>query len=71
MSGKIIKDGRYRPRDRDNAIASCKGLIDALTQMKAWPDDSAKHVRYGNVEIIGEKDSRGRAEIVVDVSEEA
>ena len=66
VNGKIVPDKRYRPRDRDNAIAACKGLFDAMTELRVWPDDSARHVEP-SVEIVGEAASRGRSCILVEV----
>jgi crossover junction endodeoxyribonuclease RusA len=41
----VIADGRYRPKDVDNALAACKPLIDAIVDAGVIPDDSTKHVR--------------------------
>lgn len=41
-----VSDDRYRPRDRDNAVAAIKPLIDALTTMGAIADDRAECLDY-------------------------
>ena len=41
-------------RDRDNAIASCKAMIDGLSDAKLWDDDSCVH--WGDVALMVDKD---------------
>lgn len=46
-----VADDRYRPRDRDNAIAAIKPLIDALTAMNAIAGDQAHQLSFSAPEI--------------------
>lgn len=66
VNGRVVKDKCYRPRDKDNAAAACKGLFDAMSEMKVWPDDSAKYMSP-YFEIVGEAASKGRAGVLVEV----
>lgn len=44
VGGEVVPDHRYRPRDQDNAVASCKALIDSIVDAGVIPGDSAKYV---------------------------
>ncbi len=44
-----IPDGRYRPRDYDNALASIKAAQDALTLAGAILGDDSKHLAMPDV----------------------
>ena len=68
--GSTSADARYRPKDRDNAIASLKGAVDALKDARLISGDSAARLRWGDVTIIGtKKEHGGSAELVVTVRE--
>lgn len=45
-------DGLYRPLDCDNAIASCKYMIDAMVAVGLIKDDTYKYVAMLTAEII-------------------
>lgn len=63
-------DALYRPRDSDNAIASCKAAIDSLRDSGLITNDSKKHVRIGNVNLHStKKEHRGRSALVLTVTE--
>ena len=44
--------GLYRPRDKQNAIASLKWAIDGAIDAGILPDDNADRLSWGEVEII-------------------
>ena len=59
-------DGRYRPRDVQNGIASIKGLLDGLIDASVIVDDNAKVLTWGSVRIISDKaEHLGRAAVVL------
>lgn len=57
--------GRYHARDEQNAIAGIKGLCDSLVDRGYLPDDSARHLHWGEVTIHLAKESGARAAVVV------
>jgi len=57
--GRVVSDGLYRPKDKDNAIAALKYAQDALVASGLVVDDNAKRVELGRLEILGELESRG------------
>lgn len=50
-----ISQMRKRTMDRDNLIASCKPLIDALTHWKLIKDDSEKWIDLDVRQVIGKE----------------
>lgn len=69
--GRVVPDGLYRPRDKDNAIAALKYAQDAIVAAGVVVDDDAKRVQIGDPEILGERESRGKrcARLVIEVVE--
>ena len=51
--------GRYHPRDEANAIASAKGLQDALVACGLLKDDSARYLASGAVKLLTRKSEHG------------
>lgn len=57
---------RYFPRDKFNASASAKYLVDALIVAGVVPDDSAKYVNVGRTELYTKvEDHHNRACVMV------
>lgn len=67
--GKRVPDGRYRPRDYDNAIRAMKAFQDALVDHGVIPSDSRKFVKLGTVEILSHAESKGQMGVRVTISE--
>lgn len=67
--GKRIPDGRYRPRDYDNAIRAMKAFQDALVDHGVIPGDSRKFVRLGGIDIFSHAESQGQMGVRVTISE--
>lgn len=65
--GRIIPDGCYRPRDKDNAIAALKYAQDALVAFAIVQDDNSRNVSLGTVEIRSEIQSRGKRYVVMTI----
>lgn len=62
--------GRYHPRDAANGIASLKACLDAIVDRNWLPDDSAKYLSWGSIELMSaanapNKDHFGRAGVCV------
>ncbi len=59
---RIVAGNRYYPKDRDNALASAKDLIDALRISGLIRSDAAKHVDYERIDLwTRARDHKGRA----------
>lgn len=71
VGGSQVDDGRYRPKDVDNAVAACKALIDAIVDAGVIPDDSHHHLKLGSVVIRRNPNGRERMpqKIVLRISE--
>ncbi len=59
----MVRDGCYRPRDVDNAIASIKALQDSLVVSGMIDSDSAAHLQIGWVVI--DRDTKAVPGVVV------
>ncbi len=59
-------EGRYRPRDEDNARGSMKSAQDALKEAVVLRNDIRKHLRQGPTNLHStQKEHRGRACVVM------
>lgn len=58
--GRVIPDGLYRPKDKDNAIAALKYAQDAIVAARIVADDDSPRVNLGGLDIIPERDSKGK-----------
>jgi hypothetical protein len=58
--GRVIPDGLYRPKDKDNAIAALKYAQDAIVAARIVADDDSPRVNLGGLQIIPERDSKGK-----------
>jgi hypothetical protein len=57
---------RYHPQDTQNAIASLKACVDSIVDRGWIPDDSARYLEWGTVELLSTaKEHQGRAEVLV------
>lgn len=57
--------------DDDNAIAGLKCVRDGLCNDALTPDDSARWVRWGSVQVIAGKQYRGREHVILTITEES
>ena len=58
-------EGRYHPRDQQNATASLKAAVDAIVDAGYLPDDSSKYLTWGETVLRTARESGGRACVVV------
>lgn len=64
--GARPRDGLYRPRDADNAIAALKSAKDSLADVGLIPSDAGKNLKTGEVEIYStKKECNGRIGVMV------
>lgn len=64
-------DRRYRPSDPDNAVASCKSVIDGMVDAGLFASDRAGTVRKVGAVIVRADQAKGRAQLAVTVTEVA
>jgi Holliday junction resolvase RusA-like endonuclease len=68
----IIKrrvEGRYLPRDEDNALASLKSAIDGMTDAQLWKADSPQFLTIKGVDFLKPKASDKRTGVIVTIEE--
>lgn len=58
---------RSREMDQDNALASCKGIIDGLFKDRITPDDVPKYVTFRPVQQAPHKSHRADPTVIVEV----
>lgn len=70
LARKLLPDTFYRPRDRDNAIASIKAAIDSLKDANLITNDSKKHLNIGRVDLhTTKKEHQGKVGLVMTIRE--
>lgn len=58
---------RSREMDQDNALASCKGIIDGLFKDRITPDDIPKYVAFRPVQQAPHKSHKADPTVIVEV----
>lgn len=70
LARKLLPDTFYRPRDKDNAVASIKAAIDSLKDAKLITNDSKKHLNIGRVDLhTTKKEHQGKVGLVITIRE--
>jgi Holliday junction resolvase RusA-like endonuclease len=62
---KRLSSEFYRPRDKQNAIAALKAVVDGFVDAKLVPDDSAQWVDWGPCTFYSKPDQHGGRSCVV------
>lgn len=64
-----MDDGFYRPKDEDNALASCKAALDGIRDAGVIKGDSKKYLKIGEVRLYTRKEEhKGKTELVMRLS---
>ena len=67
LGRRLPQDGRYRPRDVQNAVSALKAAFDGVVDAQLVKDDSAQYFELGRCVLHSAKDSGTRGEVALTI----